>query len=91
MLTALILVCSTTMTADLAECTRENAMTVIRVPSECGTPATCFMNAQAYVAQTSLGKELGSADRVKIICDHAVRLHLRPSRKTPAESGPIVY
>jgi hypothetical protein len=71
MLTALILVCSTTMTADLAACTRENAMTVIRVPSECGTPATCFMNAQAYLAQTSLGKELGPDDRVKIICDRS--------------------
>ena len=71
MLTALILVCSTTMTADLAECTRENATTVIRVPSECGTPATCFMNAQAYLAQTSLGKELGPDDRVKVICDHS--------------------
>jgi hypothetical protein len=70
MLTALILVCSISVTADIAACTRENATTVIRVPSECGTPATCFMNAQAYLAQTSLGKELGPHDRVKIICDH---------------------
>jgi hypothetical protein len=67
MLTALILVCSTTVT-DLAACTRENATTVIRVPSECGTPATCFMNAQAYLAQTSLGQDLGPDDRVKILC-----------------------
>ena len=67
MLTALILVCSTTV-ADLAACTRENATTVIRVPSECGTPATCFMNAQAYLAQTSLGQDLGPDDRVKILC-----------------------
>ena len=58
MLTALILVCSTTVT-DLAACTRENATTVMRVPLECGTPATCFMNAQAYLAQTSLGQDLG--------------------------------
>ena len=55
MLIALILICSTTMTPDLATCTRQNAATLIRVPSECGTPTTCFMSAQAYLAQTSLG------------------------------------
>jgi hypothetical protein len=71
MLTALILICSTTMTPDLATCTRQNAETMIRVPSECGTPTTCFMNAQAYLAQTSLGRELGPDDRVKIICVHS--------------------
>jgi hypothetical protein len=71
MLTALILICSAGITADPATCTRENAATVIRVPSACGTPATCFMNAQAYLAQTSLGRELGPDDRVKIICDRS--------------------
>ena len=71
MLTALILICSTTMTPDLATCTRQNAATMIRVPSECGTPTTCFMNAQAYLAQTSLGRELSPDDRV----------NLRPQRR----------
>jgi hypothetical protein len=64
MLTALILICSATAT-----CTGdENAATVIRVPVECATPATCFMNAQAFLAQTSLGRDLGPSDTVKIIC-----------------------
>jgi len=71
MLTALILICSAGVTADPATWTRENAVAVIRVPSECGTPATCFMNAQAYLAQTSLGRELGPDDRVKIICERS--------------------
>jgi hypothetical protein len=78
MLTALILVCSATMAADLAACTRENAMTVIRVPTECATPATCFMNAQAYLAQTSLGRELGPDDRVKIICSRSGAIAREP-------------
>jgi surface antigen len=60
--------CSATLTGDLASCTGENAMTVIRVPTECATPAICFMNAKAYLAQTSLGRELGPDDQVKIIC-----------------------
>jgi hypothetical protein len=64
MITALILICSVAATA----CTRDNAATVIRVPSDCGTPATCFMSAQAYLAQTSLGRELGPDDQVKIVC-----------------------
>ena len=64
MMTVLILVCSMASTA----CTRDNAATVLRVPSDCGTPATCFMNAQAYLAQTSLGRELGPDDQVKIVC-----------------------
>ena len=71
MLTALILICSTTMTPALATCTRQNAATMIRVPSKCGTPITCFKNAQAYLAQTSLGRELGLDDRIKINCVHS--------------------
>jgi hypothetical protein len=41
---------------------------VIRVPAEFGNPITCFMHAQAYVAETSFGQELGSNDRVRIVC-----------------------
>ena len=78
MLTALILICSTTMTPDLATCTRQNAATMIRVPSECGTPIACFMNAQAYLAQTSLGRELGLDNRVKIICVHSGAIATAP-------------
>jgi hypothetical protein len=67
-MTALILICSAALATNLGACTRDNATMVIRVPSECVTPATCFMNAQAYLAQTSFGRELGSDDRVKIVC-----------------------
>jgi hypothetical protein len=64
MLVALIFVCS----AAVVECTHENAQTVMRVPAEFVNPITCFMHAQAYVAQTSFGQELGSTDRVRIVC-----------------------
>ena len=39
--------------------------------TECATPATCFMDAQAYLAQTSFGSELGPDDRVKIVCSRS--------------------
>ena len=68
MLTALILICSVAVSADLGECTRKNAVTEIRVPSEFANPVLCLMHAQAYLAGTSFGQELNSSDRVKIIC-----------------------
>ena len=68
MLTALILICSLTVAPDLAACTRTNATSVMRVPAEYENPVTCFMHAQAYVAETSLGRDLTSTDRIKITC-----------------------
>jgi hypothetical protein len=54
--------------SDVGECSRNNATAVMRLPGEFGNPATCMMHAQAYVAGTSLGQDLSSKDRVKIIC-----------------------
>ena len=68
MLTALILICSITFASDLGGCNRSNATAVMRVPAEFGNPSTCFMHAQAYLAGTSFGQDLGPNDRVKIIC-----------------------
>jgi hypothetical protein len=68
MLTALVLVCSLAVAPDLADCTRHNATAVLRVPSEFRNPATCFMHGQAYLAGTSIGRNLGPGDRVKVIC-----------------------
>ena len=68
MLTALVLICSVAVTPELRDCSRANAATVMRVPAEFGNPATCFMHAQAYLAETSIGQELGSDDRVKVVC-----------------------
>jgi hypothetical protein len=67
MLTALILICSVTVTHDLQDCTRTNARVVMNVPTETTNPVTCFMHAQAYVAETSLGQDL-DGDQVKIVC-----------------------
>jgi hypothetical protein len=68
MLTALVLICSITVTPDLRDCTRESATAVIRVPAESGNPATCFLYGQAYLAQSSIGQDLGDNDRVKVVC-----------------------
>jgi len=68
MLTALILICSAAITTDVQDCTRDNATAVMRVPAESGNPATCFMRGQAYLAETSIGQELGDNDRVKVVC-----------------------
>jgi hypothetical protein len=78
MLTALVLICSVAVTPDLRDCTRDNATAVMRVPADFGTPVTCFLHGQAYLAGTEIGQELGNDDRVKLICarirlDRAVR------------------
>jgi hypothetical protein len=66
-LTALILICSAADTTDLGECTRKSAATEMHVPAEFVNPITCLMHAQAYLAETSIGRDL-SSNRVKIIC-----------------------
>jgi hypothetical protein len=68
MLMALILICSATVVSDVGECTAKNARTVMRMPAEFANPITCYMHAQAYLAETSFGQEIGSKDRVKILC-----------------------
>jgi hypothetical protein len=67
-LTALVLICLVAVTPDLRDCTRYNATAVIRLPAEFANPATRFMHGQAYLADTSIGQELGDNDRVKIVC-----------------------
>ena len=68
MLTALILICSVAATPDTRDCTRDSATAVMRVPAEFANPVTCLMHGQAYLAQTSVGQELGDDERVKVVC-----------------------
>ena len=68
MLTALVLICSTAVAAEAQDCTRNNAYTVMRVPAEFGNPAHCFMQAQAYLAGSAIGRDLDATDRVRIVC-----------------------
>jgi hypothetical protein len=68
MLTALVLVCSLALTPDLATCNSDNAVDVVQVPDQFGNPAMCFINGQAYLAQTAMGRQLAANERVKVIC-----------------------
>jgi hypothetical protein len=74
MLMALVLVCSLQVTPDLADCSRTNAVNVMRVPEEFGNPATCFLHGQAYLAETSIGRDLTENERVKVVCARAQRV-----------------
>ena len=68
MLSALVLICSMAVTPDIRDCSRDNATAVMRVPSDFGNPTTCFMHGQAYLAQTSIGREIAADERVKVVC-----------------------
>jgi hypothetical protein len=81
-LTALVLICSVAVTPNPEDCTRNNATTVMRVPAEFGNPARCFMYAQAYLAGTSIGRELDANERVKVIC-----VRSENDRRIPPASG----
>jgi hypothetical protein len=74
MLMALVLVCSLQVTPDLADCSRTNAVNVMRVPEEFGNPATCFMHGQAYLAETSIGRDLNANERIKVVCARTQRI-----------------
>ena len=73
MLTALILVCSITVTPDLSACTSANAVDVMRLPVESSNPATCFMHGQSFLADTTIGRDIGQNERVKVICQPSHR------------------
>jgi hypothetical protein len=68
MLSALVLICSMAVTPDIRDCSRDNATAVMRVPSDFGNPTTCFMHGQAYLAETSIGREIAADERVKVVC-----------------------
>jgi hypothetical protein len=68
MLTALILICSLASTPDLRACTRDNAVDAMPVPESFANPATCLMHSAAYLAETSLGRDLTENERVKVVC-----------------------
>jgi hypothetical protein len=68
MLTAFVLVCSLALTPDLRQCSRDNAVHVLRVPEEFAMPAMCAVRGQAFLAETSIGQELANNERVKVMC-----------------------
>ena len=68
MLTAHVLVCSIATTPNLRGCDASNARVIMRVPAAYTSPATCAMHGQAYLAETAIGRSLGSRDRVKVVC-----------------------
>ncbi len=80
MLTALVLICSISVTPDLRDCTRDNAVDVMRVPTEFASPITCFLNGQAYLAETSIAQDLRETDRIKIVCARSQSLAAQAPR-----------
>src|SRR5262249_1113052 len=68
MLTALILVCSLAAVPDIAACTQDNAVDALHIPVMPANPVTCFMQAQAYLAGPSIGRDLAEGEAVKVVC-----------------------
>jgi hypothetical protein len=88
MLIALVLLCSIEVTPDLRDCTRHNATSVLRVPGEFAHPAACMMQAQAFLAETSIAHEFGDDDRVKVVCARIIDDSMKPLT-TQSQSGDL--
>ena len=54
------------------DCTRSDANTEMHVPAEFGNPATCFMQAQAYLVGNSIRRELDANERGTSACGVSV-------------------
>ena len=78
---ALILVCSLATVSN--DCTRDTALDVVYVPATFDSPATCMMRAQAYVANSSIGRDLQKNEAFKVICVRG-----SGNRLDKADSGP---
>jgi len=85
MLTALILVCSLASVPDLAACTADNALEVIRNPETFVSPITCFVHGQTYLADTAIGRDLSENEAVKVICART-RITAAPSPGTASSA-----
>jgi hypothetical protein len=69
MLTVLVLVCSMSVTPDyLRNCDRNNAVQVMQLPEPIASPSMCAVRGQAYLAQMTIGQELATDERVKVLC-----------------------
>jgi hypothetical protein len=68
MLTAMILVCSLAITPELGRCDRNNAVQVLQMPEQFGSPVACAMHGQAYLAGTSIGQNIGKDEQIKVLC-----------------------
>jgi hypothetical protein len=87
MLTALILVCSLATISN--DCTRDNALDVVYMPATFDSPATCMMRAQAYVANSSIGRDLpqNEAGHLRARLDQQSRQSREPLRQL----GALIY
>lgn len=63
MLHAIILVCALGQ-----PCTPDSATDLIRTPVMSALPSVCFMQGQAYLAQTEIGRSLDANQQVSITC-----------------------
>ena len=88
MLTALVLICSMLTMPDLQACSDENAESVIRVPTDFGSPVACLLHGQAYLAESELGQDLAADERVKVVCAPSERAGEMVSRANTNARSP---
>jgi hypothetical protein len=72
MLAALVLVCN--LATPVLECDQTMATQYLRVPGTFESAATCTLQAEAYLAGTSI--DIAKNEYVKVVCMHSVNPNL---------------
>jgi hypothetical protein len=76
----LILVCAITTVSNMGDCTRDNALDIMYVPTTFAHPASCLMRAQIYLADSSIGRDLQQNEGLKVMCVRGNRIDKAESR-----------
>jgi hypothetical protein len=56
------------VTPDLRHCNRNNAVHVLQLPEQIGSPGMRGFQGQAYLAGTVVGQNLAENETVKVLC-----------------------
>jgi len=75
MLTAIVLICSLSLTPDLQDCTRETAIQALQVPEQSQLPGICLKIGLEYFTQTEFARHLAADERIKVVCVPPNRVH----------------
>ena len=75
MLTAIVLICSLSLTPNLQDCTRETAVQALRVPEQTQLPGICLKIGLEYFTQTEFARHLAADERIKVVCVPPNRVH----------------
>ena len=75
MLTAIVLICSLSLTPSIQDCTQETAVQFFKVPEQTQLPGMCLKIGLEYFSQTEFAHHLAANERIKVVCVPPSRIY----------------